>query len=193
MMGLATLLQLAAGVATARIEDLNITDLVLCDEKGGGGKGAPTIIWSPSVAVTRQNVTLAVAQAQWKNGRNLVKAAAIISRSVDGGLSFGADQISLPGGAQLLASPLTATVHAFGVSVPNASASALSRAVSTDSGRTWCGVVSDCIVWGTDFPIISNTSAVPTLSIRDTDFPMISNTSGVPALNNLGHRLPYDF
>ena len=131
------LLQLEMAAATQQIQDLNITDLVLCDGKGGGGNGAPTIIWSPSIAVTRKNVTLAVAQAQWKQGRNLVHAEGIISRSVDGGLSFSPDHISLPGGAQLLASRLTNTVHAFGVAVPNTSASALTRAISTDDGKSW--------------------------------------------------------
>lgn len=133
------MLQLGRVTATApaQIKDLNITDLVLCDGKGGGGKAAPTIIWSPSIAVTRQNTTLAVAQAQWKQGRNLVKAEGIISRSVDGGRSFSPAHIALPGGAQLLASRLTNTVHAFGVAVPNASATALTRAISTDDGITW--------------------------------------------------------
>ena len=124
-------------VAAQQIKDLNITDLVLCDGKGGGGKAAPTIIWSPSIVVSKQNTTLAVAQAQWKQGRNIVKAEGIISRSLDAGVSFSPDHIALPGGAQLLASRLTNTIHAFGVAVPNASAAALSRAISTDDGQTW--------------------------------------------------------
>lgn len=127
---------LPAAVA-AQIHDLNITDLVLCDGKGGGADGAPTIVWSPSIVVSKQNVTLAVAQAQWKQGRNLVKAEGVISRSTDGGLNFSPDRVSLPGGAQLLASRLTNTIHAFGVAVPNASATALTRAISTDDGETW--------------------------------------------------------
>jgi hypothetical protein len=139
------LLQLVAAAAPAgalaHIQDLNITDIVLCDGKGGGGKAAPTIVWSPSIVVTSQNTTLAVAQAQWKQGRNVVKAEGIISRSVDGGLSFNPAHVALPGGAQLLASRLTNTVHAFGVAVPNASATALTRAISTDDGITWSAPV----------------------------------------------------
>ena len=53
------LLLLGAAVgAPPRIQDLNITDLVLCSGKGGG-QSAPTIIW-PSIVVTKQNTTLAV-------------------------------------------------------------------------------------------------------------------------------------
>ena len=83
------------------IQDLNFTDLVRCSGKGGGGSAAPTIIWSPSIAVTAQNTTLAVAQAQWKDGRNLVNDAGIMSRSVDGGRVFGANQ-NLRGAAGLV-------------------------------------------------------------------------------------------
>ena len=93
---LAGWLLLPWAVAAQQIKDLNITDLVLCDGKGGGGKAAPTIIWSPSIVVSKQNTTLAVAQAQWKQGRTLVKAEGIISRSVDAGISFSPDHIALP-------------------------------------------------------------------------------------------------
>ena len=81
------LLQLVAAAAPAgalaQIQDLNITDLVLCDGKGGGGKAAPTIVWSPSIVVTSQNTTLAVAQAQWKQGRNVVKAEMDLQKQLD--------------------------------------------------------------------------------------------------------------
>ena len=58
----------------AQIQDLHLSDLVKCANLGGGGADACTTIWSPSVVTTKSNVTLAVAQAQWKNGRDVVKA-----------------------------------------------------------------------------------------------------------------------
>ena len=119
-------------VASPSIADLNITDLVLCSGKGGGGESAPTIIWSPSVVVTKRNTTLAVAQAQWRDGRNVVKDGGIMSRSVDGGRTFGPNQNLGMGGANLLASTMTDTVHAFGL-IPKGCPPVLSAAVAAST------------------------------------------------------------
>jgi hypothetical protein len=140
-MGRATRLLLLLGAAAAvsveaapQIQDLNITDLVLCSDKGGGDKNAPTTIWSPSVIVTKQNTTLAVAQAQWKadDHRTLVKDAGLLSRSVDGGRTFGPNQNMGMGGANLLASTLTGSVHAFGI-IPKGCPPTLSAAATADT------------------------------------------------------------
>ncbi len=132
------LLGVATIVDSSSITDLNITDLVLCSGKGGGGKSAPTIIWSPSVVVTKRNTTLAVAQAQWKDGRTLVRDSGILSRSVDGGRTFGPSQNLGMGGANLLASTLTGTVHAFGL-IPKGCPPVLSAAGSVGT-PTQCAV-----------------------------------------------------
>ena len=129
LLGLGLLL---LGEAQAQIQDLNISDLVLCSGKGGGDKSAPTIIWSPSIVVTEKNTTLAVAQAQWKDQRALVKDAGIMSRSVDGGRTFGPNQNLGMGGANLLASKLTGSVHAFGL-IPKGCPPTLSAAAAADT------------------------------------------------------------
>lgn len=128
---------LLLATAAAQISDLHVTDLVKTKDKGGGGSNASSIIWSPSIVVTKRNVTLANADAQWKDSQgHLTDAKAVFSRSMDGGRTFGPNQ-ALPGGMQMLYSPLTDTLHGFGVGVPNASDSALTWATSTDDGATW--------------------------------------------------------
>lgn len=142
LVSLDLLLGAAAVAAAATIRDLEVKDVVKCrGGTGGGSSTAPTTIWSPSVVVTRRNVTLANADAQWHvqpGSMDLVKADAVLSRSEDGGASFGPNQDLGAGGAQLLYSLQTDTVHAFGLAVPNVtSESALTWSRSEDDGKTW--------------------------------------------------------
>jgi hypothetical protein len=123
--------------------------------KSGGPPDAPTTMWSPSIIVTKRNVTLATAQAQWKKDQKFVRGAAITARSTDGGISFDPNQTSRPGGAQMLYSRLTDTIHAFGLEAPNAtsfpeSTNYLTWSTSTDDGVTWSApiVAMDGPGWG---------------------------------------------
>ena len=135
---------LLLGVAlAARIDDLNITDLVHTAGKGGGAASAPTIIWSPSIVVTNANITVVTADAQWKDSQHhVLRTAAIMSRSMDGGRSFAGNQDLGPGCAQMLYSAITDVIYAFGLSVPDKWNStqpvrALTMSNSTTAGKTW--------------------------------------------------------
>ena len=143
---------LLLGVANGQIEDLVLLpNLVKMANRGGGPPDAPTTMWSPSIVVTNNNTTLATAQAQWKKDGQFIRGAAITARSADGGRSFEANQSSRPGGAQMLYSRQTNTIHAFGLQVPNASADdALTWSKSTDDGQTWTApiVAMDGPGWG---------------------------------------------
>lgn len=134
---------LEAVLAAAQIHDLNVMDLVKTAGKGGGADGAPTIIWSPSIVVTNANVTVVNADAQWKDSQHRVlRSAALMSRSIDGGHSFSSYQDAGPGSAQMLYSALTDVIYAFGLSVANHSepvqpVQVLTMSNSTTAGRTW--------------------------------------------------------
>ena len=73
--GISLLSLLVVSAARVSIKDLHIQDLVLTANKGGGGPNASTIIWSPSIVVTKDNITLANADAQWKVSEGLTRTS----------------------------------------------------------------------------------------------------------------------
>ena len=133
-----------------QITDLKITDIVKARDRGGGNSTADTTNWAPSIVVTKSNAVLVFTLAQWitpdKNNPPHflhIRCDAILSRSTDGGESFGENQDVGAGGIQALYSPTTDTTYAFGLSVvghgseSNASGAALTMATSKRDGKSW--------------------------------------------------------